>query len=416
VATDVHPMTPPIKYIVRMLLFATAIIIGVALSWSRLSEAFFGNIVLNSIIVGLTAIGSLYIIRQVWTLRNEVRWIEFLKERQLGITGVETTDSTKIPKPRLLAPMATMLGGNDGSRLSLSAVSMRTLLDGLHGRIEESQDLSRYLIGLLVFLGLLGTFWGLLITVDGIGTAIGGLTVSGDNPKGLFEDLRAGLEAPLGGMGTAFSSSLFGLAGSLFLGFFELQANQANGRFVNELEDWLSTITTLSAGDGGFETSDPFTSQLTDSILDQTSDSLDRLQRALYRGEESRVVTNNNIVSMTDKVGQLTERLYDDQALLQQVAQGQLDLQSLLQSLTHEIKDLNKQIVANTTRDDMLRLSQDVREMNRSLGENLTQATTAVANIDGQMAQGRRELVAELSNEIRQIDSTIRRVSEQAVE
>ena len=133
-ATDVHPMTPPIKYIVRMLLFATAIIIGVALSWSRLSEAFFGNIVLNSIIVGLTAIGSLYIIRQVWTLRNEVRWIEFLKERQLGITGVETTDSTKIPKPRLLAPMATMLGGNDGSRLSLSAVSMRTLLDGLHGR------------------------------------------------------------------------------------------------------------------------------------------------------------------------------------------------------------------------------------------------------------------------------------------
>ncbi|MDA9008321.1 flagellar motor protein MotA [Alphaproteobacteria bacterium] len=412
-ATDVHPMTPPVKYIVRMLLFATAVVVGVALFWPRLSAAFFGNVILNSIIIGLTVVGSLYIIRQAWTLRNEVRWIEFLKERQVGITGTDLTDPTKVPKPRLLAPMAAMMGSNDGSRLSLSAVSLRTLLDGLHSRIEESQDLSRYLIGLLVFLGLLGTFWGLLITVDGIGAAIGGLTIAGDDPKGLFNDLRSGLEAPLGGMGTAFSSSLFGLAGSLFLGFFELQANQANGRFVNELEDWLSTITTLSGGDNGFESSDPFTSQLTDSILDQTSDSLDRLQRALYRGEESRVVTNNNIVAMTDKVGTLTERLYDDQALLQQVAQGQLDLQSLLSHLGQEIKELNKQIAESSSRDDLLRLSQDVRELNRDVGQNLS---TAVATLDGQMAQGRKELVGELAGEIRQIDSTIKRVSEQAEE
>ena len=412
-ATDVHPMTPPVKYIIRMLLFTAAVVIAVALFWPRLSAAFFGNVILNSIIVGLTAMGAIYVMRQVWTLRNEVRWIEFLKERQVGITGKDTTDPAKIPSPKLLAPMAAMLGSNDGSRLSLSAVSLRTLLDGLHARIEESQDLSRYLIGLLVFLGLLGTFWGLLITVDGIGTAIGGLTIGSEDPKGLFNDLRSGLEAPLGGMGTAFSSSLFGLAGSLFLGFLELQANQANGRFVNELEDWLSTITTLSAGDSGFENSDPFSSQLTDSILDQTSDSLDRLQRALYRGEESRVVTNNNIVAMTDKIGQLTERLYDDQALLQQVAQGQLDLQSLLTNLSQEIVALNKQITESSNRDDLLRLSQDVREMNRDLGDNLT---SMAANLDNQLNQGRQELIGELSNEIRQIDNTIRRVSEQAVE
>ena len=412
-ATDVHPMTPPVMYIVRMLLFATAVVVGVALFWTRLSDAFFGNVILNSIIIGLTVVGSLYIIRQVWTLRNEVRWIELLKERQIGITGTDLTDPAKVPKPRLLAPMAAMMGSNDGSRLSLSAVSLRTLLDGLHSRIEESQDLSRYLIGLLVFLGLLGTFWGLLITVDGIAAAIGGLTIAGDDPKALFNDLRSGLEAPLGGMGTAFSSSLFGLAGSLFLGFFELQANQANGRFVNELEDWLSTITTLSGGDNGFESSDPFTSQLTDSILDQTSDSINRLQRKLSRGEESRIVINNNIVAMTDRVGKLTDRLYDDQALLRQVSQGQLDLQSLLSHLGQEIKELNKQIAESSSRDDLLRLSQDVRELKREVGQNLS---TAVANLDRQMAQGRSELVGELATEIRQIDSTIRRLYEQAEE
>src|ERR687896_1511156 len=128
---------------------------------------------------------------------------------------------------------------------------MRSLLDGIQSRIEESHEISRYLIGLLIFLGLLGTFWGLIQTVNAVGDTIAGLSTAGDNPSTMFQNLQQGLRTPLSGMGTAFGSSLFGLAGSLVLGFLELQAGQAHNRFYNELEEWLSGITELTPGGGG---------------------------------------------------------------------------------------------------------------------------------------------------------------------
>jgi hypothetical protein len=132
-------------------------------------------------------------------------------------------------------------------RFSSSAASLRSLLDGINSRLDESHDISRYLIGLLVFLGLLGTFWGLLKTIDGVAGTLSTISVAGDATQ-LFDQLKAGLQAPLAGMGTAFSSSLLGLAGSLVLGFLELQASQAHNRFFNELEDWLAGQTRLSSG------------------------------------------------------------------------------------------------------------------------------------------------------------------------
>src|SRR5205085_7755119 len=142
---------------------------------------------------------------------------------------------------------ATMLGERSrGGRVMLSATAMRTLLDGISTRLDESREISRYFIGLLVFLGLLGTFYGLLETLGAVAGVISGMTVGGGDIGRAWNDLKAGLQAPLTGMGTAFSASLFGLAGSLVLGFLDLQAGQAQNRFYNDLEEWLSGFTRLS--------------------------------------------------------------------------------------------------------------------------------------------------------------------------
>ena len=146
--------------------------------------------------------------------------------------------------PRLLGPMATLLRNRQSALISPQ--SMRSMLDSMSSRFDESRDLSRYLVGLLIFLGLLGTFWGLLTTVSSIGDAINALDVSSTQSGTVFEGLKEGLKGPLGGMGLSFSSSMFGLAGSLVLGFLDLKASQAQNRFYNDLEDWLSTITDIA--------------------------------------------------------------------------------------------------------------------------------------------------------------------------
>jgi hypothetical protein len=142
--------------------------------------------------------------------------------------------------PTLLAPMAAMLGDEHVDRVAMSAQTMRAFLDSLATRLDEGRDISRYLTALLVFLGLLGTFWGLIETVGSVGSIINGLKIGGDADS-VFDALKEGLAAPLGGMGISFSSSLFGLAGSLVLGFLDLQTSQAQNRFYIALEDWLAT-------------------------------------------------------------------------------------------------------------------------------------------------------------------------------
>ena len=186
-------------------------------------------------ILAALLIGILFALRQVVRLRPEVAWIESFRRQQPGLSMIDA--------PRLLAPIAAMIGERRDERMSLSTLSLRSLLDSLATRLDESRDLSRYLIGLLIFLGLLGTFWGLLTTVGAVAQVIGNLSIESGNLVDVFANLKAGLESPLAGMATAFSSSLFGLAGSLILGFLDLQLGQAQNRFYNELEEWLSSLT-----------------------------------------------------------------------------------------------------------------------------------------------------------------------------
>ena len=194
-------MTRLQTFITRMIVFLTIVVAVVALLFEIIERAFMSNPALNSLIIGVMLLGIAYSFRQVLRLGPELRWMDGYRRNQPGL-------SVQAP-PRLLSPMATMLGERQG-RVTLSAVSMRTLLDTIGARLDESRDISRYLIGLLIFLGLLGTFWGLLDTINSVGGVIQGLSIGEGDFVTVFSDLKSGLEAPLSGMGTAFSSSLLG--------------------------------------------------------------------------------------------------------------------------------------------------------------------------------------------------------------
>jgi hypothetical protein len=233
-ARDADPfvkVSSPRIFLFRMLVFLTLVGLLAVLLYRQIWSAFLANPTLNGVILGALLVGILMSIRQVMRLFPEVRWVNSFR---LADPGIAVNRG-----PVLLAPMASLLGDRIG-RMSISQATMRGILDSIGTRLDESRDVARYLTGLLVFLGLLGTFWGLLETVGSIGRVIQSLQVGADAGR-IFEDLKSGLAAPLGGMGIAFSSSLFGLAGSLILGFLDLQAGQAQNRFYIDLEDWLST-------------------------------------------------------------------------------------------------------------------------------------------------------------------------------
>jgi hypothetical protein len=229
-------MSHPNRALFWMALYLGAVAAVVALLFAPLREAFLANWGFNSLILAVLAIGLAINAQQVLTLNPEIAWIKHFRTGNLGLVEEH---------PRLLKPLSRHLHGRRKDRFRLSALSLRTVLDGIRSRLDESREISRYVVGLLIFLGLLGTFWGLLDTVGSVGRVISGLDVSGGAVDEVFATLKSGLEAPLAGMGTAFSSSLFGLGGSLVLGFVDLQAGHAQNRFFNDLEEWLSSLTQL---------------------------------------------------------------------------------------------------------------------------------------------------------------------------
>jgi hypothetical protein len=215
-----------------MLVFLVLCALVMVVLYKQIIQAFFANPGLNALIGVVLLVGIILAFRQVIRLYPEVAWVNNFRIADPGLALAR--------HPTLLAPMAAILGGERTGRMTISQQTMRHLLDSIATRLDEARDISRYMTGLLVFLGLLGTFWGLIETVGSVGKVIDGLKVGGD-AGALFETLKGGLAAPLGGMGISFSSSLFGLAGSLILGFLDLQSSQAQNRFYTDLEDWLAT-------------------------------------------------------------------------------------------------------------------------------------------------------------------------------
>jgi len=241
-AQDIDPfkLSSPRIFLVRMVVFLTLCALVAVVLYKQIWVAFLNNPGLNALIIGVLAIGIALAFRQVIRLFPEIDWVNGFRLADPGL-AVERP-------PVLLAPMAVLLRDRIG-RMAISAQMMRGILDSIAARLDEARDTSRYMTGLLVFLGLLGTFWGLIETMSSVGSVISGLKPGGD-ATAIFESLKEGLAAPLSGIGISFSASLFGLAGSLVLGFLDLQTSQAQNRFYTELEDWLST-TVRDLGVGG---------------------------------------------------------------------------------------------------------------------------------------------------------------------
>ncbi|MCB1867488.1 MAG: flagellar motor protein MotA [Gammaproteobacteria bacterium] len=229
-------MSNPKHTIFWMLVYLIVVGAICVLLFRPLESAFMANWVFNGLILGVLCVGVLITFRQVMILKPELEWIKVFRTGQTGLSVTQ--------EPRLLKPLAKSLDIHvKHDRFSMSALSLRTVLDGIRTRLDESREISRYMIGLLIFLGLLGTFWGLLGTIESVGQVILGLDVGQRNFTEVFAELKGGLLKPLAGMGTAFSSSLFGLGGSLVLGFLDIQAGHAQNRFYDGLEEWLSGMT-----------------------------------------------------------------------------------------------------------------------------------------------------------------------------
>jgi hypothetical protein len=227
--SDIRLLTSPRIFLVGMAAFLILVGFVVLILYKQIAVAFQANPGLNGLIVGVLAIGTLFAFRQVFRLFREIHWVNSL---------VAPPSARRVGSPRLLGPMATLLNAGAGAR-GLSTQTTRAILDSVGTRLDEGRELNRYLVGLLVFLGLLGTFWGLLETVHSISGVIDSMKTGGDTTT-MFDDLKGGLSAPIAGMSISFTSSLFGLAGSLILGFLDLQAGQAQNRFYTELEDFLA--------------------------------------------------------------------------------------------------------------------------------------------------------------------------------
>ncbi len=321
----------PRIYLLRMVVFLLLAAIVAAVLFPQIRTAFMANPGLNGLILFTLFLGILYTFRMVIRLFPEVNWVNHFRIAD---------PSLEVPwTPRLLAPMATLLRDRRGTTV-LTPMSLRSLLDSLASRLDEARDISRYLIGLLVFLGLLGTFWGLLQTISSVGEVIRNLDVTAGQSATVFEELKSGLQAPLDGMGTSFSSSLFGLAGSLILGFLDLQAAQAQNRFYNDLEDWLSSITDIEAGEGaGFAAP-----QYLRMDLSELQEGIERINETLLKAIEEPApaasaaapasgVSPDSLDRLADAVGGLVRQMREEQKVMRDWAEDQ-------SAKTAEIRDI----------------------------------------------------------------------------
>ena len=231
---DPYHLKSPTIYLVKNVVFLLIVALVGTILWQQIFIFFMANPFINSLIVITALTGILLSFRQIIRLFPEIKWVNSMQDGTMA----------RVRQPVLLAPVANMLRDRLGEAV-ITPSSMRSILDSVGNRLDEAKDTSRYLTGLLVFLGLLGTFYGLLETVTHVASTIQALDATAGDTATLFSNLKEGLAAPLGGMGTAFSASLLGLSGSLILGFLDLQASQAQNAFYTDLEDWMTSMTEL---------------------------------------------------------------------------------------------------------------------------------------------------------------------------
>jgi len=314
-------MSNPNKYAFRMILLLIIVIIISYFLYKPLKDAFEGNREINSLIIFTFLMGVLLCFRQTFRLSKEKNWLQFVRKNDIFLPN--NNKSSKI-KPELLAPIATLLLENQNNNSSLTANSLSTILGGVSSRLDENRDIIRYIIGLLVFLGLLGTFWGLLQTISSVSSVIQSLDVSvnSDNNANFFDKIIKGLNAPMGGMSTAFSSSLFGLGTSLILGFLDLQVSQANNRFFNELEDWLSQKAIFTTP------SETKNIELGEAALEN----LAVVSKNFINTENEKVKTSERLNELNLLLSRLTEKLDDEKNIKHSIDELNMNVKNIIEN------------------------------------------------------------------------------------
>lgn len=310
-ARDLDPfkVSSPRIFLARMLVFLILCALILVVIHQQAWVAFKANPPLNALIIGVLLIGIALSFRQVTRLFSEVSWVNGFRLADPGIAVQHA--------PVLLAPMAAILGDRVG-RMTISMPTMRSILDSIAIRLDEAREISRYMIGLLIFLGLLGTFWGLIETVTSVGGVISGLKVGGDAAS-VFDTLRDGLAAPLAGMGISFSSSLFGLAGSLVLGFLDLQMSQAQNRFHTEVEDWLAS----TVRDLGIEPGDA-TVAGGPNVSSEIRVAIERLREAMMDAGSGKAATTA-MANLAEAIHSLVNHMRNEQQMIRDWVDSQAD-------------------------------------------------------------------------------------------
>ena len=372
-SADIH-FTHPVRQVVSMAVVLGLVAFGASLALPSVRPVFLANPYLNGFIAFVFVIGVLACFWQVWQIFGSVRWISRYTSPQ----------GTRLEPPRLLAPLAAMLRSR-GRRMNISAMSSRSILDSVATRIDEARDITRYITSLLIFLGLLGTFYGLATTVPAVVDTIRSLAPQdGDQAVDVFDRLMTGLEAQLGGMGVAFASSLLGLAGSLVVGLLELFAGHGQNRFYRELEEWMSSITTLgfeaSEGDGGAQTLAAFATHMAEQI--------DGMREVIQGEMEGRSETDARVAELVASISTLTDRLSRPDArtadMMERIASGQDRIAEALEE-----------------NDGFGGLDAESRMRLRSIDVQMLRLLE-------ELADGRQETTAELRGEIAALGRTLR--------
>lgn len=368
----------PWRQIISMLVVLALVSVGVYLAYPRVGPVFLANPYLNGFIFLVFVIGVLSCFGQVWQLIKSVGWIEaFAGEKQ---------DATVIKAPGLLAPLATLMRSR-GARMQLASTSTRSILDSVSQRIDEDREITRYIVNTLIFLGLLGTFYGLATTVPALVDTIRSLSPKeGESGAEVFARLQAGLESQLGGMGIAFASSLLGLAGSLVVGLLELFASHGQNRFYRELEEWLSSITRVGLAAGDESDGEQVAMA---GVVDHMVDQMERMQSMFAASEASRNETNERLGALAGVVEHLARSQTEDQsgAQLARVADAQEQLIKALKDTGMEGIDAESRMRLRSIDVGLLRI---LEEMAAGRTEVVQDLRADMANLTKAVRQGNR--------------------------
>lgn len=377
---EVEPQfSPPVRQIISMVLVLGLSAGVVFLALPRILPVFEANPYLNGFILFVFGVGVLSCFWQVAQLFNSVRWIEgFVSER-------EQLEHRRAP--RLLAPLAALLGKHS-ARMEINASSTSSILDSVATRIDEAREITRYIVNLLIFLGLLGTFYGLATTVPALVDTIRGLApVEGESGVEVFGRLMSGLDQQLSGMGVAFGSSLLGLAGSLVVGLLELFAGHGQNRFYRELEEWLSTITRVTFSSGEGETSGEYGAAV--QILDHMLEQMDRMRQMFEQSEAGRSQVDAQLGALAHSIERLTDRMADDRSVnsaLERVADGQEKMVETLSQTAGEGMDAESRMRLRSIDVQLLRI---LEEISAGRQETMAELRMDIASLTRLVAQGR---------------------------